>query len=115
MERYQDSKVKESIVTKVTVLPIVIGTLSPRMKKAWYGRLSLPDSFGRAQLLAILGTAHILRKDAESRLRRPRKRRELKRIIIIIIIIITVIMLRHWAVSLARYLDRGEGGKGVLN
>ena len=113
MERYQDSKVKESIVTKVTVLPIVIGTLSPRMKKAWYGRLSLPDSFGRAQLLAILGTAHILREAAESWLRRPRKRRELKRIIIIIIIIIiTVIMLRHWAVSLARYVDRGEGGRG---
>ena len=112
MERYQDSKVKESIVTKVTVLP-VIGTLSPRMKKAWYGRLSLPDSFGRAQLLAILGTAHILREAAESWLRRPRKRRELKRIIIIIIIIIiTVIMLRHWAVSLARYVDRGEGGRG---
>ena len=114
VERYQDSKVKESIVTKVTVLPIVIGTLSPRMKKAWYGRLSLPDSFGRAQLLAILRTAHILREAAESWLRRPRKRRELKRIIIIIIIIIiTVIMLRHWAVSLARYVDRGEGGGGI--
>ena len=30
--------------------------------KAWYGRLSLPDSFGSAQLSAILGAAHILRK-----------------------------------------------------
>lgn len=101
MERYQDSKVKESIVTKVTVLPIVIGTLSPRIKKAWYGRLSLPDSFGRAQLLAILGTAHILREAAESWLRRPKKDKRTKEN--------NDNNNRHWAVSVARYVDGGGG------
>ena len=42
----------------------MIGALQTILKnaKAWYGRLSLPDIFGSAQLLAILDTAHIIQK-----------------------------------------------------
>ena len=48
----------------MTVILIVIGTLGTisNNAKAWYGRLSLRHFFGSAQLLAILGTARILRK-----------------------------------------------------
>ena len=43
-------------VTAVIVRTIVIGVLGTILKnaKAWYGRLSLPDIFGSAQLSAIL-------------------------------------------------------------
>ena len=50
--------------TRVTVIvkTIVIGVLGTILKnaKAWYGRLTLPDIFGSAQLSAILDTAHII-------------------------------------------------------
>ena len=44
----------------IITIPIMIGALGTisRNAKAWYGRLSLPDIFGSAQLLAILWTAH---------------------------------------------------------
>ena len=46
----------------VIVKTIVIGVLGTILKnaKAWYGRLTLPDIFGSAQLSAILDTAHII-------------------------------------------------------
>ena len=46
------------------MIPIVFGALGTISvnAKAWYGTLSLPDIFGSAQLSAILGTAHFLRK-----------------------------------------------------
>ena len=51
--------------SRVTVIPIMIGalvTVSGNAKAASYGRLSLPDIFGSAQLSVNLGTAYILRK-----------------------------------------------------
>ena len=44
----------------IIIIPIMIGALGTISgnAKAWYGRLSLPDIFGSAQLLAILWTAH---------------------------------------------------------
>ena len=44
----------------IIVITIMIGALKTISgnAKAWYGRLSLPDIFGSAQLSAILGTAH---------------------------------------------------------
>ena len=50
--------------SKVTVIPIVIGTLGTvsRNAKSWHGKLDIPDIVGSTQLSAILGTAHILRK-----------------------------------------------------
>ena len=66
-ERHQDLDLEIKIINRakrVTVIPILIdalGTISGNAK-AWYGRLSLPHIFGSAQLSAILGTAHILRK-----------------------------------------------------
>ncbi|XP_063592583.1 uncharacterized protein LOC134769776 [Penaeus indicus] len=50
--------------SKVTVIPIVIDALGTISKnaKTWHGKLALPDIVGSAQLSAILGTAHILRK-----------------------------------------------------
>ena len=49
-------------VTSLIVQTIVIGVLGTILKnaKAWYGRLSLPDIFGSAQLSAILDTARII-------------------------------------------------------
>ena len=67
VERYQDLDLEIKRIhraKRVTVIPILIdalGTISGNAK-AWYGRLSLPYIFGSAQLSAILGTAHILRK-----------------------------------------------------
>ena len=50
--------------SKVIVIPIVIGALGTVSKnaKTWHGKLDIPDIVGSAQLSAILGTAHILRK-----------------------------------------------------
>ena len=50
--------------SKVTVIPIVIGALGTISKnaKTWHGKLDIADIVGSAQLSAILGTAHILRK-----------------------------------------------------
>ena len=69
MERHQDLALEIKRIhraTRVTVIRIVIGVGALgtiwRNAKAWYGRLSLHDIFGRAQLSAILGTAHILLK-----------------------------------------------------
>ena len=60
------TKSKESTESRVTVIvkTIMIGALQTILKnaKAWYGRLSLPDIFGSAQLLTILDTAHIIQK-----------------------------------------------------
>ena len=66
VERYQDlaHEIKRNHrATRVTIKPIVIGSLGTISgnAKAWYGRLRLPNIFGNAQLLAIRGTAHILR------------------------------------------------------
>ena len=67
MERYQDLVLKIKRIHRalnMAVIAIVIGALGTISKnaKAWYGKLSLPDFFGSAQLSAILGTAHILWK-----------------------------------------------------
>ena len=82
---------------RVTILPIVTGAL-PTISgytKAGNGRLSLPDIFGSAQLSAILGTAHILRKvscvsAAGLLLRIHRKRTGEDNTIIMMIIIIII-------------------------
>ena len=46
------------------VIPIVIGALGTVSKnaKTWHGKLNISDIVGSAQLSAILGRAHILRK-----------------------------------------------------
>ena len=67
VERYQDRAFKIKRIhaaLKVTVIPIVIGALGTISKnaKTWYGKLDLPDIIGSAQLSAMLGTAHVLRK-----------------------------------------------------
>ena len=67
VERYQDRAFEIKIIhgaLKVTVIPIVIGALGTTSKnaKTWYGKLDLPDIIGSAQLSAMLGTAHVLRK-----------------------------------------------------
>ena len=51
--------------SKVTIIPIVIGALGSISKgaKTWSGRLDIPDFLGSVQLSAILGTAHLLRKE----------------------------------------------------
>ena len=60
------SKLRECTykTSKVTVIPIVIGTLGTisRDAKSWHGKLDTPDIVGSTQLSAILATAHILRK-----------------------------------------------------
>ena len=68
-------------------IPVVIGALETISKnaKAWYGKLSLPDVFGSAQLSAILCTAHNLWKMLclqadKSFYEYPENIRELKRI-----------------------------------
>ena len=51
--------------SKVKVIPIVIGTLGTvsRNAKSWHVKLiDIPDIIGGTQLLAILGTAHVLGK-----------------------------------------------------
>ena len=65
--RYQDLTFEIKRIhraSKVTVIPIVIGVLATISKnaKTWYRQIDLPDIIGSAQLSAILGTAHILRK-----------------------------------------------------
>ena len=67
VDRYQDLafKIKRiHRVSKVTVIPIVIGTLGTVSRNAisWHGKLDIPDIVGSTQLSAILGTAHVLRK-----------------------------------------------------
>ena len=67
VERYQDLAFEIKRIhraSKVTVIPIVIGALGTISKnaKTWYRQVDLPDIIGSAQLSAILGTAHILRK-----------------------------------------------------
>ena len=66
-DRYQDLAFEIKRIhraSKVTVIPIVIGTLGTvsRNAKSWHGKLDIPDIVGSTQLSAILGTAHILRK-----------------------------------------------------
>ena len=67
VDRYQDLAFEIKRIhraSKVTVIPIVIGTLGTvsRKTKSWHGKLDIPDIVGSTQLSAILGTAHILRK-----------------------------------------------------
>ena len=67
VDRYQDLSFEIKRIhraSKVTVIPIVIGTTGTvsRNAKSWYGKLDIPDIVGITQLSAILGTAHILRK-----------------------------------------------------
>ena len=67
VDRYQDLAFEIKRIhraSKVTVIPIVIGALGTVSKnaKSWHGKLDIPDIVGSAQLSAILGTAHILRK-----------------------------------------------------
>ena len=66
-EKYQNLALEIKRILRgkrVTVLPIVTGALGTisGYTKAGNGRLSLLDIFGSAQLSAVLGTAHILRK-----------------------------------------------------
>ena len=67
VQKYQDLDLEVRRIhgaTRVTMIPIVVGALGTISvnAKASYRRLSLPDIFGSAQLSAMLGTAHILRK-----------------------------------------------------
>ena len=67
VDRYQDLAFEVKRIhraSKVTVIPILIGTLATvsRNAKSWHGKLDIPDIVGSTQLSAILGTAHILRK-----------------------------------------------------
>ena len=67
VDRYQDLAFEIKRIhraSKVTVIPIVIGALGTISKnaKSWHEKLKIPDIIGSAQLSAILGTAHILRK-----------------------------------------------------
>ena len=67
VDRYQDLAFEIKRIhraSKVTVIPIVIGTLGTvsRNAKSWHGKLDIPDIVGNTQLSAIIGTAHILRK-----------------------------------------------------
>ena len=67
VDRYQDLALEIKRIhraSKVTVVPIVIGTLGtvPMNAKSWHGKLDIPDIVGSTQLSAILGTAHVLRK-----------------------------------------------------
>ena len=67
------------LAPKVIVIPIVIGALGTVSKnaKAWYGKLSLPDFFGSAQLSAIPGAESAVslsnRKLPRHGWKRPRK------------------------------------------
>jgi len=49
---------------KVNVIPVVIGALGSYSKnvKTWMEKLKIPNILDSAQLSAILGTAHVLRK-----------------------------------------------------
>ena len=84
-----------------TILPIVTGALRTisGYTKAGNGRLSLPDIFGSAQLSAILGTAHILRKvscvSAAGLLLRIHRKRTGEDNTIIMMIIIIIILIRR--------------------
>ena len=67
MARYQELAFEIKRIhraSKVIVIPIVIGALGTVSKnaKTWHGKLNIPEIVVSAQLSAILGTAHILRK-----------------------------------------------------
>ena len=67
VDRYQDPAFEIKRIhraSKVTVIPIVIGTLGivSRNLKSWHEKLEIPEIVGSTQLSAVLGTAHILRK-----------------------------------------------------
>ena len=51
-------------VSKLSVIVIVFGALASISKDArtWQEELGIPDIIGRAQTLAILGTAYLLRE-----------------------------------------------------
>ena len=65
--RYQDLTFaikRENNNTKVDVIPVVIGALGSYSKnvKTWTEKLKIANILDSAQLSAILGTAHVLRK-----------------------------------------------------
>ena len=67
VDRYQDLAFEIKRIhkaSKVTVMPIVTGALGTisNNAKSWHEKLKIQDIVGSAQLSAILGTAHILRK-----------------------------------------------------
>ena len=67
VDRYQDLAFENKRIhraSKVTVILIVTGALGTISKnaKSWHERLKIPDIVGSAQLSAILGTAHRMRK-----------------------------------------------------
>ena len=67
IERYQKLAFELKRInqaSKLSVIPIVTGAVGIILKDArtWKGKLRIPDDVGSAQLSAILGTAHILRK-----------------------------------------------------
>ena len=55
---------RENNIAKVDVIPVVIGALGSYSKnvKTWIEKLKIPNILDSAQLSAILGTAHVLRK-----------------------------------------------------
>ena len=73
VDRYQDLAFEIKRIhraSKVTVIPIITGALGTISKnaKSWHEKLKILDIVGSAQLSAILGTAHILRKCCVSEL-----------------------------------------------
>ena len=67
VDRYQDLAFEIKRIhraSKVTVIPIVIGTLGTMASNAkyWHGKLDISDIVGSTLLSAILETAHKLRK-----------------------------------------------------
>ena len=118
VERYQNLALKSKRINSHPlwlVLPIVIGTLSPRMKKAWYGRLPCLTVLDEhscwpslvlltswiAESVVSLSCGKLLNHGWED----PKKTRELKRIMIIIIDTGQCHLPDMWMV----------GGGGVLN
>ena len=66
VEKYQELAFEIRRVhgaSKVIIIPIMTGVLGSASKgaKTWFGKLEVPDLLGSVQLLAILGTAHLLR------------------------------------------------------
>ena len=67
VDRYQDLAFEIKRIhraSKLTEIPIVIGTLGTVSKnaKSRHGKLDIPDIVGSTQLSAVLGTVHIFRK-----------------------------------------------------
>ena len=62
VEQYQELAFEVGrIQVKVVVVPLVIGTVLKDFVK-WHEYLGIPDITGKAEMMALLGTSHILRK-----------------------------------------------------